>query len=286
MNQPLDPRLHAFRPDLAAAELEGKVAASRFAEGALHHVVAPLAPMRRHPAADAPLDTEALMGEEARIFDAEEGWAWGQLARDGYVGYLPMEALDAGPARATHRVGALRTFLYPGPSIKLPPVAALSYGAFLRVEAERDGFAAMRGGFVHAGHLTSIDGRAMDFVAEAERFLGAPYLWGGRSSLGLDCSALVSLALAAAGVAAPRDSDMQEAALGAAHPAGTDRAGLERGDLVFWRGHVGIMQDATRLLHANGFFMEVTSEPLAAAQARILDRGGGPVTSVRRLALP
>jgi hypothetical protein len=283
MNQSLDPRLHAFRADLAAAELHGRVAAPRFVEGALHHVAAPLAPVRRRPASDAPLDTEALMGEELRVFDIEEGWAWGQLSRDGYVGYLPMDALDRGPARATHRVRALRSFLFPGPSIKLPPIAAISHGALIAGGAEKDGFMPLRGGFLHAGHLAPLEDLAADFVAEAERFIGTPYLWGGKSSLGLDCSALVSLALAATGIDAPRDSDMQEASLGSPIAVAPDRSGLRRGDLVFWKGHVGVMRDQGRLLHANGAFMEVTSEPLAVAEARILDRGGGPVTSCRRL---
>jgi hypothetical protein len=283
MTKPLDPRLHAYRSDLADIRLEGQVQAGLFVEGRLYHVAMPLAPLRRQPAADAPLDTEALMGEEAIVFDAEEGWAWAQLKRDGYVGYLPMDALDPGPARASHRVSALRTFLYPGPSIKLPPLSMLSYGAMVEIKGEADGFAMAAGGWIHAAHLTPLEARKPDFVAEAERFLGTPYLWGGKSSLGLDCSALIALSLAATGRIAPRDSDMQEASLGVPLNIGDDLAGLMRGDLVFWKGHVGVMQDEARLLHANGHFMEVTSEPLSTARDRILAKGGGRVTAIRRL---
>jgi cell wall-associated NlpC family hydrolase len=279
----LDPRLNAVRPDLADAALEGRVEAARFATGEPVRIRAASAPLRRHPAPDAPLDTEALMGEGARVFERAEGWAWLQLDADGYVGYAPEEALGPADAAPTHRVAALRTFVYPGPSIKLPPLAALSMGAAPAVATIEGEFAALAGGgFVIARHLVEIAHRAGDFVAEAERLLGAPYLWGGKTSLGLDCSGLVALALRQCGIPAPRDSDHQEAALGA--PIAEADA-LRRGDLVFWRGHVGVMRDASTLLHANGHTMTVAGEPLADAAARILAKGGGPVTARRRLAI-
>jgi cell wall-associated NlpC family hydrolase len=283
MTEPLEPRLHAYRPDLADLRLKDQVAAERYSAGKPFHVAAPLAPLRQRPASDAPLDTEALLGENLLVFEVEEGWAWAQLLRDGYVGYLPMEALAAGHAASSHRVSALRSFLYPGPSIKLPPSGILSYGAELEVTAESGVFAVTPQGFVYARHLTPLAVKAADFVAEAERFTGMPYLWGGKSSLGLDCSALVSLALAAAGISAPRDSDLQEAGLGSAVPVDDGLAGLQRGDLVFWDGHVGIMQDSSILLHANGHFMEVVSEPLQTANARTIARYGAGITSIRRL---
>ncbi len=213
----------------------------------------------------------------------DEGWAWGQLDHDQYVGWLPSGALMADIAAPTHRVSVLRTFLYPGPSIKLPPVAALSLGSRVAVSRLQGDFAITPQGAVYAPHLAPLDAVEDDFVAVAERFEGVPYLWGGRTSLGLDCSGLAQVALGAAGVAAPRDSDMQEKALGRPIDVGPTLAGLRRGDLVFWKGHVGIMRDAETLLHANGHFMLVTSEPLAVAVARIAAKEGGPVTSVRRL---
>jgi cell wall-associated NlpC family hydrolase len=275
-----DPRVTPARPDLAAAHLRGKVEAARFVEGAAHRIVAASAPLRRAPDAEAPLETEALHGEAVIVYQDVGDWRWAQLTRDGYIGYLPAAALGA--ARApTHRVAALRTHAYPAASIKRPPRFALSLGALIEVTRFADDFAVTGEGlWLHAAHLAPLGALEPDFVAVAERFLETPYLWGGRTSEGIDCSGLVQTALAATGVAAPRDSDMMEATLGAPLPSG---AGLRRGDLVFWRGHVGVMRDANALLHANGSAMKVTSEPLAAARSRIEEKGGGPVTAIRRL---
>jgi len=247
----------------------------------LYEVAEPQAPVRHAPSPDAPLDTEALKGERVAVFETEEGWAHGRLADDGYVGYLPASALTKVGPTPTHKVAALRTLVFPGPSIKLPPLEALPLGSRLAI-ARVDGPLAVTAsdGYVPARHLAPIDTMETDFVAVAERFLGAPYLWGGKTSLGLDCSGLVQVALTACGVPCPRDSNMQEAALGAALPL--DLSNLRRGDLVFWKGHVAIARDATTLLHANAFHMAVAIEPTAEAVVRIR-AAGGEVTSVRRL---
>ena len=284
MSPPLfDPRVTPARPDLAAEFLRGKVEAARFVAGENFRIVAPTAPLRRAPDLEAPLETEALHGEAVVVYEAHGEWRWVQLARDGYVGYLPAAAL--GPWRApTHRIAALRSHAYPGPSIKRPPRFALSLGALVEVSHFEGDFAVADDGlFLYAKHLAPIDARESDFVAVAERFLETPYLWGGRTSEGIDCSGLAQTALTAAGIAAPRDSDMQEAALGEPLPLDDALARLRRGDLVFWRGHVGIMRDVTTLLHANGFAMKVASEPLAEARARSERSGGGAITSIRRL---
>ena len=275
-----DPRITPARPDLAAKHLEGKVAAARFVEGQEREVIDAQAPVRRAPRPDAEQMTEALMGERVTVYELDDdGWAWGQLEADGYVGYMPASALIAPRAAPTHRVAALRTLAFPGPSIKLPPVATPPLGARLSVLREQERFAVATVGYVPAGHLAPRDRAETDFVAVAERFLGTPYLWGGKTNLGLDCSALVQVALNACGIACPRDSDMQERAVGALV---TSLSTLERGDLVFWRGHVAIVHDASTLLHANAFAMAVTIEPITAALARIR-AAGSDVTSVRRL---
>jgi cell wall-associated NlpC family hydrolase len=281
----MDKRITPARPDLAAEELRGVVEAERFSPGKARRVVAPVAPVRRHPQPDAPLDTEALMGEPVTVYDENEGWAWGQLGFDGYVGYLPAEALAEQAAEPDHRVRVLRTFVYPGPNLKLPPTAHLSLGSLVTVTGIDGDFASLAsGGFVFAAHLSAQDEVDTDFVAVAERLVGTPYLWGGKSTLGLDCSGLVQLSLAACGIRAPRDTDMQEAGLGASLPLSPDLSGLRRGDLVFWKGHVGLMLDSERLLHANGHHMLTAAEPLREAEERIRLKSFGPITSVRRLA--
>ena len=229
--------------------------------------------------------TEALKGEQITVYDiGESGWAWGQLARDGYVGFLPATALCAcGPA-ATHKVSALRTFVYPGPSIKLPPVEALSFGCQLVVTRTDETFATTTsGGYVPVLHLAPVATTEADFVAVAERFLGIPYLWGGKTSLGLDCSGLLQIALASCGITCPRDSDMQEHALGHALSAPHDPGQWRRGDLVFWKGHVAIVRDEVTLMDANASrHMAVAAEATASAIPRI-SAVAGDVTSVRRL---
>ncbi len=282
MDSPHDPRLTPARPDLAASRLRGLVDASRYADGRAMQIIEASAPLRRFPAPDAPLDTEALYGETATVYDESEGWAWVQLERDAYVGYLPLAGLGA-PMAPSHRVAALRTHAYPGPSIKLPPRMALSLGARLTIVRHEGEFAVSADGlWLWGRHLADVGSRQEDFVAVAELFLETPYLWGGRTSEGIDCSGLAQTALTAAGIAAPRDSDML-AALG--EPVAIEgEAPLARGDLIFWKGHVGIMRDTRTVLHANGFHMKVVSEPLAEARARIAATGGGEVTSVRRLA--
>lgn len=279
-----DPRVTPARAELAAKHLEGKIPAARYVEGREREVVAPQAPLRRDPWPDAALSTEALRGERVTIYDEnEEGWAWGQLEADGYVGWLPVSALALPGPNPTHRVAALRTLVFPGPSIKLPPLQALPLGAALAVARIEDRLALTRaGGYVPAVHLKSVGEFESDFVAVAERFAGVPYLWGGKTALGLDCSGLVQIGLSACGIACPRDSDMQEAALGAPVAASANFSDLRRGDLVFWQGHVAIVRDATSLIHANAFHMAVAIEPIAEAIRRIR-AGGSEVSSVKRI---
>jgi cell wall-associated NlpC family hydrolase len=278
-----DPRVTPFRADLAAQFLEGKVPARRYVEGRTFEVIAPQAPLRHEPRPDAPLLTEALNGERVAIYDSnEEGWAWGQLAADNYVGWLPSAALAPPGAPPTHKVASLRTFAFPGPSIKLPPVEAFPFGAKLAVARSEERMAVTTAGFyVPAIHLKPVGDDETDFVAVAERFLGVPYLWGGKTALGLDCSGLVQIALSACGVSCPRDSDMQERALGKAVVAAKP-SDLARGDLVFWKGHVAIVRDAANFLHANAFHMAVAVEPIADAIARIRATSS-EITGVRRL---
>lgn len=280
-----DFRLTPARPGLAAAHLRGIITADAYAEGRPMHIVTGIADMRRAPSHEAPLDTQALFGEDITIYEDYDGWGWGQLARDGYVGYIPMAALADGEAQPTHRVAVNRTFIYPCPDMKMPARRSAPFGALVHVFGLQDRFARIGpGAFVIADHLRPRDEYESDFVAIAERLMHAPYLWGGKTCLGLDCSGLVQISLQAAGIEAPRDTDLQEKALGRPLPLDADLGGQRRGDLVFWPGHAGIMRDEGALLHANAHHMLVVSEPLRIAAERILVATGNAVRVVKRLA--
>jgi cell wall-associated NlpC family hydrolase len=281
---PRDPRLTPARPDLAAAHLRGEVEAARYVPGRPMHVRIGVADLHGKPSHESSIDTQALYGEDVTLYDEHGGWAWVQLANDNYVGYLSRDTLAEGLGQPTHRICVNRSFVYPGADLKAPILSALPLGAALRVAEEYGDFVRVaEGGYVFARHLRRHDDKAEDFVAVAEDLLGSPYLWGGKSSLGVDCSGLVQIALAEAGVAAPRDTDLQERALGRLLPITEELGDLRRGDLVFWKGHVGIMRDGQMLLHANAHHMLVAAEPLKSGRDRIRQKGAGEITAIMRL---
>lgn len=285
MSPPLDPRRHAYRADLAAESLRGTVVAARYASGEVRQVVHPATPLRAEPNPRSSWITEVLFGELVTVYEEKDGWAWVQVARDDYVGYVRPGAISPDVRPPTHRVRALGTFIYPAADVKAPPTMHLGMTADLSVVETSAGFARLAdGSFVPSRHISPLGRHAPDFVDVAERFMGTPYLWGGKTRLGLDCSGLVQVALHAAGAECPRDSDMQEAELGETVEVGSDLGGLQRGDLVFWKGHVGIMTDAFLLLHANAHHMAVAIEPLRAAVDRNA-RNGQNVTAIKRLAV-
>ena len=218
------------------------VEAARFVAGEPRRVIAPDAPLRRTPRGDAGLETEALMGDAVTVYEVRDGFAWVQLARDGYVGYLPEASLGPADPEPTHRVTALRTFLYPAPDMKRPALGHLGLGARIAVAAVDGDYLRAGAAYVFAAHCAPLDRTVPDYAGTAERLVGTPYLWGGRTSLGLDCSGLVQLCLDLAGLACPRDADQQARAVGRALPLAFD--GLRRGDFIDWRGHTGLMLDA------------------------------------------
>lgn len=274
-----DLRRMAWRSDLAAASLKGKVDAPRFVEPQQARVCQPVLDIL--DATDARgLATQAIWGETLDVFDTQGGWSWVQCHRDGYVGYARADGLTAPGPDAETRIRAIATHLYPQPDIKTRPLATLPWGSCCHVTDTKDGFATVAEGFLPVDHIEPSGTRADDWVAVAEGMLGLPYLWGGRSVFGLDCSGLVQMSCHSAGIDCPRDSDMQAAELGEALDPSEP---LRRGDVIFWHGHVGVMREAETLLHATMFRMAVMSEPLSVTTERIAAGGNGPVTIRRRI---
>jgi cell wall-associated NlpC family hydrolase len=280
-----DGRVTPLRDGIASRDLEGLVRAEVYLDARTMRCAVPATGVHRGPDAASEQMDQLLFGEGFDAIEEEGAWVWGQAKRDGYVGFVAAAALAAPAPESsqpapTHRIAAPRTYAFAEPSIKSRASGPYSMNSLVVVEAQEGRLAKVAGaGWMAAGHLAPIGVFETDWAAVAERFLGAPYLWGGRESLGLDCSGLVQAALYACGRACPRDTD-QQAGLGREIP----RADFARGDLVFWNGHVAIGLDPERIVHANGHHMMVAIEPLDVAIARIAAAAGvGEPTAFRRL---
>ncbi|XDA98552.1 NlpC/P60 family protein [Sulfitobacter sp. LCG007] len=240
-------------------------------------VTVPLADLCRVPG--WPRDRQLLLGESVTVFDDADGWSYVQAGKDGYCGYLRSDAL--GPdLPATHRVTAPATQAYEAPDIKSPDRMMLSFGCLLSATAESATFIATPEGHVPRQHVHRVGSYASDPAAVAELFLGTPYLWGGNSRSGIDCSGLVQAAMLACGIDCPADSDLQCAGFGKDVPSGS---GYQRNDLLFWKGHVALVTDPRTLIHANGGYMAVVFEKIDEAISRIELQGDGMPTAHKRL---
>ena len=272
----LDPRLNVFRADLADESLRGRMHAQHYIKPVAARVAVPVAPIHTTPAPDAIQISQGLFGEVCEVFEKRNGWAWVRLKRDGYVGYVQEQNLGA-PTAPTHFISNIATILFAGPDLKSQPAQPLYLNSEVTVSHLQGIYACLAtGGAMHASHLSVLGKHENDFVAVAERFLNVPYYWGGKTHAGLDCSGLAQISLQASGIEAPRDSDMQEKTLGLTVQ---DHSKLQRGDLVFWPNHIGIMQSATQMIHANGHYMKVTSDLLQDVVAR----SHTPISSIKRL---
>jgi cell wall-associated NlpC family hydrolase len=277
----LDKRLHAFRVDLADARLRGLVNAKSYVAGTPMEVVAPIAAMRIEPKFAAMQITQGLFGEKIVAFEEQNEWIWCQLERDGYVGYISRAGVSNEVTNPTHRIAVPSSYMYPQPDIKSQPAVALPMNARLEIVETDEKFSKLpNGNYVFTRHIKPLREAETDFVSVAEMFHHVPYCWGGKTAAGLDCSGLVQTSLEACGLFSPRDTDMQENQLGQ-NLLINDLDGLRRGDLVFWKGHVGIMTDQKTLLHANGYHMMTVKEPLVEAVSRIASTDG-QVTSIKR----
>jgi cell wall-associated NlpC family hydrolase len=239
-------------------------------------VIVPVLDLLRHP--DGPRDRQLLYGETLQVRAVSSGWSHVLADKDGYGGHVPSTSL--GPVQpATHWVSAPSSHIYQAPDLKSPDRMALSFGSLVAVLSTVDGYAKTPDGYVPDVHLTPRGAYLSDPLDVAAVFLGTPYLWGGNSRFGLDCSGLVQAAFLACGRSCPGDSGQQEQAFGSPLPVGTRP---QRGDLLFWKGHVAMVHDPDTLLHANAFHMAVSYEPLGPALERIEAQGDGKVTSHRR----
>lgn len=270
----MDRRTTAANGRVAALELQGKVKADRFVEGELLSVARPIVDLRAAP--NGPRDRQLLLGATVRVFESREGWSFIRAERDGYVGYVETSCLAAKQA-PTHFVQSLATHIYPAPDFKTREVALLNFGAQVAVEFEHRKFWETSLGFIPKSHLRQIDMPLSDPATVASLHFGVPYLWGGNSTIGIDCSGLVQASLLACNIDCPGDSDMQLS-------LGTDAPDFaKRGDLVFWKGHVAMMVDDETLIHANAHHMAVKYEPLQNARLRIAAQGDGEIIAIRRL---
>lgn len=272
-----DRRLTPVNVRVAATHLQGQVEAQAFTDGAARQLAVPFADLTRAP--QGRRDRQLQRGDAVTVFEDRDGVAFVQSKKDSYVGYLPSDSLTD-PSAPNYRVAVRSTHVYTTPDMKSPDLMALGFGAHLRVLYEEKKYFAVEGGFIPKPHLRPLEQPFKDPVTIAQLHFGTPYLWGGNTVWGLDCSGLVQAALLACDIACPGDSDLQQDALGEALP---DDAPLQRGDLIFWKGHVGFMVDAETLIHANAHHMAVAYEPIKAAIPRIEAQGDGPVTARKRL---
>lgn len=272
----MDKRLTPANARAAHVSLQGQIDAPRFTEGESAQVITPLADLMTAP--DGSRDRQRLMGDLFTVIDRHDGWAFGQSVKDGHCGYLP-EANLGMVEGATHWVAAPQSHLYPEPRVQAQEIGPVYLGSRLRVLGEAGKFLETSRGFIPAGHLKPLGEWHKDPVAVAQTLLGTPYLWGGNSRAGIDCSGLAQLAYAACGIDIPSDSDLQRAV----GKAVADKAALKRGDLIFWKGHVAIAMNADYLIHATGHFMSVVAEATSPTIKRIKDQGNGPVIARRRI---
>ena len=263
-----DPREYAYKAGLAADYMRGLIGSQKFVVGKMFQVKINVASLKKSPDQSSEQVSELLFGEEIIIYEIVNAWAWGQSQTDGYVGYVSMDHISSKVQENTHEVTALRAFVYRQPDIKAPTITCLSMSSQLSITHSKGLFAHIENlGWIFEKSIRALGGIESDFVSVAQKFTGTPYLWGGRSSFGIDCSGLVQLSLRGVGVLCPRDTDQQASSVGS--PINDEITKLLRGDLIYMNGHVAIMVDPNTILHANAFHMSVEHESLDGFLSRL-----------------
>jgi len=264
-----DMRTHACNDRVAAIELASVVNDVELVQGEIFQSGVPAANLYSHPNMENAC--QLLFGQDFRVLETRDGWCFGQILADGYVGYIQqLDLVKFEPP--THWVTNLGSGLYKQGDLKAPLISWLPMGSMVAVDSVDIDFACLRNGlFVPRAHLSRINAYDRSFIRVAQKFIGCPYLWGGQTLLGIDCSGLVQVALHACGIQCPRDSDQQVEELGTFL---SPKARPDRGYLAYWKGHIGIMLDETNLLHANAHTMSVIIEPLSEVTDRIKKANG------------
>ena len=265
-----DRRITAIRKDIASDYFKGLIKRKKFVEGVKHTVISNYSPL--HSSKSSTISSQLLFGEQVYVFDQSNGWSWVQGMRDGYVGYTPSKNLKKQRIKSSHKVSSLRTFVYSSSNIKSDVITYLSLNSLVLISDRRNNFVKIKNlGWCFKNDFEKISKSNFNIVELSKKYLGTPYLWGGRDSMGIDCSGLVLNIMQMNCINFPRDTDLQESFVTKSIKY---EKNLRAGDLVFWKGHVAMMVDKKNIIHANAFHMITNIEPLQTVKKRILKENG------------
>ena len=273
-----DTRITPIRRDLASTAYKAIVKRKKYVTAKLATVKSAFTPLYSNKGSK--LSTQLLYGEECDVFETKNGWSWIQSRRDNYVGYTPTINLTRKIYKPNSKVISLRTVIYTKPDIKSVTKGYLSFNSLVEVIKIKGKYSLIKNlGWCPSLDLVKIKSSKFNHIDLSKQYLDTPYLWGGRDSMGIDCSGLVQNLHQINNRPFPRDTDMQEMFVTNEVKYEKD---LKAGDLVFWKGHVAMMIDNSNIIHANAFHMKTAIEPLSTAKKRIL-KSNGKIKKLGRL---